>query len=501
MSAQLIILIAYVVILLAISWWSTVLLKKGTSNRTLNYLLAGRNLPTILIIVMLVGLAVGGASTVGVAETAYTLGFSAGWYNAAWGLGGIFVGLFVARHFRKMTVKTIPQIMGQMFGPSTRVISVLCQLLVMISITALQYVAGGSILTALLPDVFTLNQGMLASCIIFIIITLFGGYWASGLTNLFNVVLIYVGIVVALVFSFREFGGIDSLMVQLASLPGDKNWFHPVQGLGLPRVIGYVAVMVTMATTTQAVAQICFAAKDETKARNGFLLGGVLILPAGFLCAVFGIMAAVKFPGLTGTDTALALPKLLTGLSPLIGGLFLASLWAADISTAVGLLMGCSTLVLEDVVKKVYPKPLKGSREMLVSRTVVLLVSLLSFALALTVKGILNTIVTALALTTSFTIIVLVGIYCPKLMKKVAGFWLVFASLVLWILWTFFPSLRVLPALIYAEWLVCGLIVIIFAIFAKVPAGDIFSKSAEQEEELRESAIPLVKPKLNAKTV
>jgi SSS family solute:Na+ symporter len=475
----LIILIAYVGILLVISWWSSNLLKKGTTNRALNYLLAGRNLPTCLVIVMLVGLAVGGASTVGVAEAAYTVGFSAGWYNAAWGLGGIFVGLFMARHFRRMTVKTIPQIMGQMFGPGTRVLSVICQLLVMITITALQYVAGGSILTALLPEFFTLTQGMIASCAIFIVITLFGGYWASGLTNLFNVVLIYVGIVVALVFSVREFGGFQSLMTQLP--PGD-NWFHLVDGLGWPKVVGYVAVMVTMATTTQAVAQICFAAKSENTARNGFLWGGIFILPAGFLCAIFGVMAAVKFPGLTGANTALALPNLLTGLSPLVGGVFLASLWAADISTAVGLLMGCSTLILEDVVKKVYRKPLVGAREMLVSRIVVLLVSLLAFALALTVVGILSTITTALALTTSFTIIVLAGVYCPKLIKKAAGFWLILASLVLWLLWTFFHSLRVLPALIYAEWLVCGLILVAFAIFAKEPAGNIFSNSKEKEE-------------------
>jgi SSS family solute:Na+ symporter len=475
-------LIAYVAILLAISWWSTILIKRGTTNRTLNYLLAGRNLPTVLITVMLVGLAVGGASTVGVAQSAYTLGFSAGWYNGAWGLGGIFVGLFVARHYRRMTVKTVPQIMGHMYGPNTRLISVICQLLVMITITALQYVAGGAILAALLPDIFTLKTGMLASCAIFIIITLFGGYWASGLTNLFNVVMIYVGIVVALIFSIKGFGGFSTIISQL---PADREWFHFTSGMGIPKIVGYVAVMVTMATTTQAVAQIAFAAKNGDQAKKGFLIGGIIILPAGFLCAIFGIMAAVQFPGLTGSDTSLALPKLVAGLSPVVGGLFLAALWAADISTAVGLLMGCSTLVLEDVVKKIYRKPLTESHEMLASRLVVLLVSLLAFALALTVKGILTTIITALALTTSFTFIVIGGIYFPKIMKRAAGFWIVLASLVLWLIWTFFPSLRVFPELIYAEWLVCGAILVLFGLIAKEPAGDIFARTKEQEEEER----------------
>jgi SSS family solute:Na+ symporter len=469
LSIQLIILITYVAILLAISWWSTGLIKKGTANKALNYLLAGRNMPTSLVTVMLVGLAVGGASTVGVAESAYTQGFSAGWYNAAWGLGGIFVGLFVARHLRRLPVKTIPQIMGMMFGPWTRFISVICQLLVMISITALQYVAGGAILTALLPDIFTFNQGMLASAGIFIIITLFGGYWASGLTNLINVIAIYLGIIIALCTSLGQFGGMETL---LAKLPASSPGFDLITGLGLATVCGFVAVMVTMAVTTQAVSQICFASKNEKTARTGFLIGGVLILPAGFLCAVFGLLAAANFPGLE--RASLALPTLVTALPATVGGIFLASLWAADISTAVGLLMGCSTLIVEDVVKKICKKPLEGASEMLVSRLTVLLVSLLSFALALTVVGILRTITTALALTTSFTFILLAGIYCPRLIRRAAGFWVVLASLLLWILWTFCPQIRVVPHLIYLEWAVCGAIIVLFAVLAKEPAGELF---------------------------
>ena len=248
MNTQLVILICYVAALLGISFWSTRLIKNSSGEGALNYLLAGRNMPTPLIVVMLVGLAVGGASTVGVAERAYTQGFSAGWYNAAWGLGGIAAGLF-----------------------------------------------------------------------------------------------------------------------------------------------------------------------------------------------------------------------------------------AADVSTAVGLLMGCSTLVLEDVVKKVRRKPLSASREVMISRLVVLMVSLMSFGLALTVVGILKTITTALAVTTSFTILILAGLYCPRLCKRAAGVPIILASLVLWIVWTFAPSLRIGPELIYVEWIVCGGIFILCALLAKEPAGSLIAPAAREE--------------------
>lgn len=470
MNVQLVILVAYVSMLLGLSWWATRLIKNGQGGGALNYLLAGRNMPLVLVVVMLTGLAVGGASTVGVAESAYTKGISAGWYNAAWGLGGIVVGLTVARHFRRMSVKTIPEMMGAMFGPRTRFISVITQLLVMISITSLQYVAGGSILTALLPDVFTFTQGMIASAVIFILITVVGGYWAGGLTNVINVAAIYVGIIAAL---WQTVGRAGGFSVIKATLPAAGPWTDIIGGLGLATVTAFVIVMVTMAISTQAVAQISFAARDEKTARRGLVIGGLLILPAGFLCAWFGIIAAAQFPNLE--NPALALPVLVAQLSPLVGGLFLAALWAADVSTAVGLLMGCSTLVLEDVVKKI-TGPMSPGREMLVSRLVVLLVSVLSFCLAMTVVGILKTITTALAVTTSFTLLIVAGIYFPRLCRKAAGFWVVLASLVLWVLWTFVPSLRIGPELIYVEWLVCGGIFIFCALFCKEPAGSLILK-------------------------
>jgi SSS family solute:Na+ symporter len=492
---QLTILIVYVALLLGLAAWATKLQKRTSHNRMLAYLLAGRNMPASLIAVMLVGLAVGGASTVGVAQNAFRNGLSAGWYNAAWGAGGIFVGLFVASYLRKMKVKTIPEMMGLMYGPQTRVLGVINQLLIMITITSMQYVAGGAILTALMPAIFpTLQSGMIASAAIFILITVVGGYWASGLTNFVNVIVIYVGIIAALIETFAKFG---SLEIIKQSLPPSDHWFAWIGkasegAMGGWAVAGFMAVMVTMAVSTQAVAQIAFASKDEKTAKRGFLVGGILILPAGFLCALFGIIAKSVSPGL---NPAMALPYIAAQLTPLIGGIFLAALWAADISTAIGLLMGCSTLVVEDIVKKVYTKPIEGKNQLLVSRITVLLVSLFAFFLALTSSSIVATITTALAITSSFTLLILASIYLPGTCKKVAGVPMMLASLILWLIWTFLPALETAsPAiqalhikaffkgqLVYPEWIACLIIFVLCAIFGKEKAGELVPQEDERE--------------------
>ena len=177
--------------------------------------------------------------------------------------------------------------------------------------------------------------------------------------------------------------------------------------------------MITMACSTQAAVQIALSARDERSARNGFLLGALLIFPAGFLCSLFGIMAASQFPNLP--NPTLALPTIAAHISPLIGGLFLAGLWAADVSTAVGLLMGSSTLLVQDVLNHLPLRSERADSGLLMSRFAVLFVSACSFVLSLTVVGILKTLTSGLAITTSFTLLILANLYAPRLCKRSAG--------------------------------------------------------------------------------
>ncbi len=461
------ILIGYALLLSAITWKaSKIQAEGGGEGKMLNYLLAGQKLPTGLVAVMLAGLAVGGASTVGVAEHAYKAGLAAGWYNGAWATGGLVAGLFLAAHFRRMSQRTVPEMMGTAFGPSARFIGVVAQLLIMMTITSLQYVAGGAILASMLPEVFTLETGMFASAAVFIAITLAGGYWASGLTNVVNVIIIYVGIFAALWGGAHSFGGVGNI---LKALPEGGTWFDPVGGIGSAILAAWMAVMITMACSTQAVVQISLAARDERSARNGFLIGALLIFPAGFLCSLFGIMAASQFPNLP--NPTLALPTIAAHISPLVGGLFLAGLWAADVSTAVGLLMGSSTLLVQDVLKHWTSRTDSPNRDLLLSRVAVLFVSACSFVLSLTVAGILKTITSGLAITTSFTLLILANIYAPRLCKRSAGFLTILASLVVWALWTWVPATRVGPHLIFLEWAVCLIVFALCAVLDPRPAG------------------------------
>ena len=74
MSIQLCIVILYIILLFAISFY----VKRRASQNPTQYLFAGRQFSAGLVAVSITGMAVGAASTVGVAESATKIGLAAG---------------------------------------------------------------------------------------------------------------------------------------------------------------------------------------------------------------------------------------------------------------------------------------------------------------------------------------------------------------------------------------------------------------------------------------
>ncbi len=458
----LLIVVLYIVLLFLITWLTRRLSRGGM----IAYLLAGRGLPFWVVAPLLTGLAIGGASTIGVAERAYSSGIAAGWYNAAWAAGAVLVGLIAARRYRALEITTIPEFFEKNYNVSGRIVGVVGQLLLQIVITSLQYVAGGAILSSLLPDVFSFQSGMLVTAIVFVGITLIGGFWAAGITNIINVILIYAGVCLGAILAVGKVGGLRELVAQLPS-------GHPgfdLGAIGWSLVVAWFLVMCTMTFSVQSVAQISFSAKDSLSAKKGFLLGGLLILPVGFISAIIGLAAAVLQPGIIPTE---ALPRTVLSLSPFVAGLVLAGLWAADVSTASALLVGSATLVVSDFVKRFLVSDLGEKRERIISRVSVLVLSVFTYILAVSVSGIVRTLLIGLTLTTAYTLVTLMTLFWPKICRRshaTATLVVAMSALALWLIFpqisSFFQDIN-LPHPIYFCWIVSLVTFFLVAIFDK----------------------------------
>ncbi len=441
------VVIIYVILLFAVTWWARRLTERGVCG-IVGYLLAGRGLPAGVGAALLAGLAVGGASTIGVAERAYQVGFSAGWYNAAWAFGALVMGLVAAKRYRRFELTTLPELFERYYSTAARVIGVVGQLVLQVVITSLQYVAGGAILSSLMPGIFSFRAGMAVTAIVFVAITLIGGFWAAGLTNVINVFVIYLGIGLGAVLTVSHLGGLGTLASQVPQ--GHPGFDLLAVGPGL--IVGWFIVMVTTVHSTQAVIQIGFASKNERASSKAYLIGSLLIFPVGFISAILGIAAAVLHPGIIPAE---ALPKVVLGLSPLAAGIILAGLWAADVSTASALLIGSATLVSSDIIKRFFAPNLSPARDQTICRVTVFVLSVFTFLLALTVSGILRMLLIGLTLTTAYTLLVLMTMFWPGMCRRASATWTLLATMVSLVVWLVMPeSWRFLPHPIYFTWLV-----------------------------------------------
>ena len=459
LSIQLIIVCVYIALLFGISFY----VKRRADKGSTEYLFAGRKLSAGLIAVNITGLAVGAASTVGVAENAFKVGMAAGWYNAAWAAGAVVMGLVAAGKLRAMKISTIPEFFEKYYDTKGRVISAVGLVIIMSVITALQYLAGGAILASLLPDIFSFKGGMMMSAVVFIGITLIGGLWSSGLSNIVSVCLIYVGVLYSCFAAVSNAGGIENIAAQL---PPTLDWFDPLAGIPMAVIIGWFIVMVTQAITAQGPVQIACGARDAKTARKGFLLGGILIFPIGFLCALLGIVAKVSFPDITAT---MALPKVVMSLNPVASGTTLAALWAADVSTACTILLGAGTLFSQDIYKRFINPSVSDEKFVTVNRLTIFGVGLITLWFAFNAAGILKTMIAGLSMTTALTCVFLFTVFAPGLCRRSSAFYTTLVGLLGLVVWEFVPALHVLQHVIYFEWLICIVTFLIVAVVDKTP--------------------------------
>ena len=463
MPVSLFILILYIVALFAISWYA----KKRSEGNNENFALAGRRLSAPLICVTIIGLAVGGASTIGVSEHAFRVGLSAGWYTIAWALGAIVMGLFMAKKYREQNITTITELIERHHTKGAVILGVFCQIVIQLVIISLQYIAGGSILHAILPDIFDFHTGMIVSAITFIGITFIGGMWSASLSNVLNIILIYVGILAATIIQFKKIGSMDHLA---AALPANVPWFSFIDGVGPVTITSWVVTLITVNLSLQSILQISLGAKDAATAKKGFVWGGILMLPVGVLAAFLGLVAKAMYPD---AQAALALPQVIVGLQPVLAGITLAALWAADVSTACTILLGAATLFSNDIYKRFINYTVAENKFVIINRLSVFAVGLITLWFAFNAAGIVKTMIAGLSMTCGLTCVFFFTMFAPGLCRRSSAFWTTLVSLIGIALW-FVPGsplagIKPLFAneVIYFEWPICIITFLLVAMLDK----------------------------------
>lgn len=460
MNIPLLIVLLYVVLLFVISF-NVSRKQKKDGDAFLMY--KGKN-GIFVVASSIAGLAIGGASTIGIAENAFGVGLSAGWYDTAWAIGAVITAFLAVRYLRHSGYSTISALVNEMFGKKTSFIMVISMCIIQSGIIALQYKAGGSILAALLPDIFTTESGTFFSFIIFMLVAMIGGMGSVTLTNVLNLILIYVGVIVATVIVLNNHGGWAAIQTLVVAEP-DVPYLSFTEGMGWIGILSWVIVMIGNTNSVQGVVQIGLTGKDDRAAKWGYIIGAAFMVPVGFICALLGVASKALLPDAVAAE---ALPRILMSIPPVLAGITLSGLWAADMGTGCSMIVGLATTVSSDIVYRLSGSEKLKARKSLVNKVIVVIASFITYLIATQMGAILNAMQQALSLAIGTSFIVIGALIAPKFTSKKAGFCTILASIVAIALWNFVPALTgIFKSVGIFMVIVCGVVFILISAFDK----------------------------------
>lgn len=398
MFVQLMIILAYFALTIAIGLYA----RKKTSTANSFH---GANLDVLMVVAVSVGEWLGGTSTIGVSEYGFAAGLSGAWYTLANGIGIVFLAFFFVKLYRNLNTVTVPGIVEKFLGVQARSVASVLLIFVMIAMGTAQIIAAGTLGVTVLGVSYPAAVIILGS--VFIVYTMVGGIMAIGYTNMMHISAKYGGAILALVLILTDIGGLPALRNSLPAQPY-FNW----TGIGRATIFSWIIASVLGACTAQAGIQPILAAKDVRTARQGAFLTALIVAPFGILTALLGMAARVRFPELV--NAKLALPTLLMTLNPVVGGIILASIMAAILSSVAPIILAAGTMFTKDLYQHLWHPEAGEKQLMLVSRLSTGLNGVACILLAILMYGstrILDMVYFAYTIRGSLFVILLFAIY------------------------------------------------------------------------------------------
>uniref|UniRef100_A0A7V3NVM8 Sodium:solute symporter family protein n=1 Tax=candidate division WOR-3 bacterium TaxID=2052148 RepID=A0A7V3NVM8_UNCW3 len=368
LSIQFIIVFLYFVVVLIVGLLAQRLAKSGT-----DYLIAGRNLGLWLCTAVVVGEWLGGMSTIGVSERAYVSGISSAWYNISTSIGMALFGFLLAKHYRRNNVYTVSEMIEKLYNKNVRTVSAIAFLFAYIILGYAQVQTVGSVLASSLNMKFT--DGVILGGLLVTIYVTAGGYWSITLTNVIHTLFLYFSIISTFIIGLIKIGGYSGLFKALAEVGKNTAIYKSPFGVGTNQVLGWIIGGMFGAFAAQASIQPVFAAKDERTAKNASLLSALLIFPTGIFTATLGMIAATgKFVNVSNPKQALPSLLMSTNFVPAwFGGIALAGILAAILSTVAPVMFAVSTILVKDIYHNLIHKEADEQRLLKVSRWLPLL--------------------------------------------------------------------------------------------------------------------------------
>ncbi len=366
--------VAYLLVTIAIG-----LLAARRVHGAKDFLVAGRSLPLYMNVATVFATWFGAETVLSVSATFAKDGLN-GIPGDPFGASVCLViaALMFARLFYRMNLLTIGDFYKQRYGKGVEVLTSVAIVLSYLGWTSAQMTALGLVIATLSGGALDLNTAIMIGAAVVMIYTIFGGMWSVAFTDLFQTVVILIGLTLVAFLVGDLAGGAGKVVAQAAAdgklvmFPADMDaaaWWA-MAGAFFAFAFGSVP--------QQDVFQRMTSAKDEKTAVRGTVIGALVYFCFAFVPIFIAYAAIVGDPALRelfnaedARDVQRILPDLVLGKMPLWAQImFFGALLSAILSTASGALLAPSALFSENVLKPFVPH--MSDRQLLLNTRVIL---------------------------------------------------------------------------------------------------------------------------------
>ena len=223
---HLVVILLYLFTLIGIGMY-----KAGKIKTQSDFAVAGRSLTPWVLVGTMLATWMGTGSILGNAGKTYDTGMAA-LILPLGSILGIVLLTKIAGKVRAFEKFTVPEILGDRFGPGARMLSVIALVIAYMVIVSYQFNAGGAVLNTVLMDetgnsLISIQTGTIIAAIFIIAYTMLAGLVSVAYTDVANGIIIIFSFVIAIPIFLAQAGGFSGMAASFEAMgkPEHMNFF------------------------------------------------------------------------------------------------------------------------------------------------------------------------------------------------------------------------------------------------------------------------------------
>ena len=377
---HLVVILLYLFTLIGIGMY-----KAGKIKTQSDFAVAGRSLTPWVLVGTMLATWMGTGSILGNAGKTYETGMAA-LILPLGSILGIVLLTKIAGKVRAFEKFTVPEILGDRFGPGARMLSVIALVIAYMVIVSYQFNAGGAVLNTVLMDetgnsLISIQTGTIIAAIFIIAYTMLAGLVSVAYTDVANGIIIIFSFIIAIPIFLAQAGGFSGMAASFEAMgkPEHMNFFGVYSTMD---IINFCLPPFLLIMGDANMYQRFFASKTAKGAKSATKVLIFAVLLAELMIIFSAWVASSMIPDAEVGKYVLiyAAHKL---LPTFLGAIMMTTIVGIIISTADSYLLVPATTLMRDVYLNYINPNADEKKIVLLSRLLVLGLGIIAYIVSL----------------------------------------------------------------------------------------------------------------------